>query len=326
MEVLDWDGLKVYYPADPLEMIKSSVEKRVTTQKSSGISMGVRSFLTWLATGGAGFDDVQKLFRLEKGTPPDELRFPLHSAAKKWTSHLENHTQLSGTTINHYANRLRFALRAINEDYPDHYPKIEAGFLRRAEPKSPNTHLSLGELQWPELRELSGVSRERAALKILQEEAMQLFAELEMMFWFGQSLLSDVGEPPDGADPEAWNAIRARLQEAVLTGSKVKPRSNRTGRQFVSLSDAKLWKAAGLDVDVTKRGPLILRGVSKLMDFCMAPTLELCHLAAVVYCCAIDENSIAIKVVAFLDAQKEAKLIGNYDLNNIFALYSQNLE
>lgn len=40
----------------------------------------------------------------------------------------------------------------------------------------------------------------------------------------------------------------------------------------------------------------------------------------------IDENSIAIKVVAFLDAQKEAKLIGNYDLNNIFALYLQNLE
>ncbi len=286
MEVLDWQGLKARYPSHAVEMVKSSIDKRVTPQKSSAISMGARSFMTWLSTHGASFKDVRNLFRLESVTPLDELRFPLHSAAKNWTTYLENQTPLSETTINHYANRLRLALRAINEDYPDQYPKIESGFLRRSEPKSPNGHLSLGELPWPELEKLSGVSRERAALEIIREEAIKLFAELEMMFWFGQSMLSEVGKPPVGADPQAWKAIRTRLQEAVSSGSKVKPKSNRKTRQFVSLSDPNLWKSAGLDVDVTRRGPLVRRGVSKLMDFCMTPTLELCHLAAVIYCCA----------------------------------------
>lgn len=291
MEVLTWEDLRPYYSDGVVDKIKASFDRRLAAKEISGQSMGIRSFLSWLSRQNARpLESVQRLFQARSTVAFDELRFPLHSAAKKWASFLEGSTNLNPTTINHYTRRLRWALRALREDYPSDYPKIESGFLRRQDPKSPAAHESLGEQKWADLENLSGTFRERAALNAIRKEALELFGELEKMFWFGQSVISGEGGPPDDVDPQAWFAIQARLRHALTTGSKVRPQSNPQGIPFAALSDPKLWKDAGLDVDVTRRGPLERRGVSKLMDFCMAPTLELCHLAAVIYCCATGWN------------------------------------
>lgn len=210
----------------------------------------------------------------------------IHQLAKKWISLLESEGTLKSGSITHYANRLRRTLGLLSAKYPWRFPAVPKGFLKRKE-TSPENHESLGDQDWPELEGLKGAARERAALNIVRKEALAYFEELETLFWFGHDLLTSAEPPATTEDPKAWRALQGRVKNAVKTGHN---RRERSGPGSASIVDPNLWRAAGLKIDVDRRMPLVLRRVGKLIDFCLAPTLDLCHLVAVIYCCATNWN------------------------------------
>ncbi|WP_141402042.1 hypothetical protein [Rhizobium subbaraonis] len=250
------------------------------------MSMGIRSFLTWLQRrSGKDAVFVRSLFN-GAAEPTSTALARIHQLAKKWVSALEAGGKLSPGSITHYARRLRWALRLLGERFPKRFPTVPKGFLKRKEHVSGN-HESLGDQDWPELEGLTGAARERAALNTVRREALAHFEELEKLFWFGQDLISSETPPDSIGDPNAWIAVKGRIQNALDTGSN---RRERSGLGSGSISDPQVWRDAGLDVDVSRRRPLVLRRVSKLVDFCLAPTLDLCHLVAVIFCCATGWN------------------------------------
>jgi hypothetical protein len=127
---------------------------------------------------------------------------------KLWCEHYISNAGVKPTTV---VNRCRLAaakLESLSGQQPGIPRAFKANMIRLAQPLSGSSP-SLGQAQWPELEGLSGIEREREALKIVRAECCRAFVEEEAAFRRARAVL--IGEVPDGADPEACARVRPLL-------------------------------------------------------------------------------------------------------------------
>jgi hypothetical protein len=238
------------------------------TGRGQSARAGTLRFLTWLADGNA--DDIgckvvaafwggaDSVFGTTSGSGEDGAVSDVsHERAffdvfarwcREWAANPEG---LSQETIGRQCR----ACGAHLEQMAGQHPGIPAAFkasMRFPRPTNQTPTPSLGEARWPELGALTGVERERAALRYVRSECCKAFLEEEEAFRHGRAVLC--GKIPAGMDPVSCSRARAyfvALEEVLRsTGSF----GEETLRPFTAAYkiNADLLRAAGFRFEDNK--------------------------------------------------------------------------
>jgi hypothetical protein len=249
-------------------------------EKHSAVSGSMRHHLRYLITQSDPQSSlVREYFRRGRCVATDgAIVEALQATGYNWLGS-EEVQKWSQNTRYHYTRNLCQSWVNLHDRYPEKYTSVPPDLVKTHE--GTDTHESLGDQDWAELRGLTGAAREGRALRIVQSEAVAQFIELETLFWFGESIRT--GEKiPAHADHMARSVIHERL-------SMLQPQTRRPAAEKfempkrLSLTDVGLWRAAGLDSSVSLPETLTGSAAQKLLKFATGPTVQMNLALAKIY-------------------------------------------
>lgn len=188
------------------------------------------------------------------------------------------------------------ALQLLGGSAAGRYPAFERRFFRASAPRG--RHAALGRLDWPELLDLTGLDRERAALSLVRSTALEEFDAQVEAFDFGREVLD--GQPRGaGVDEDARSAIRT-----VLLGARsaIKGRSGKlihaelVSRAGTFAASRATWAAAGMPTKSLDRWfcggrqHLNRRELGSLSLSCISASLGSALASGALLCCELGWN------------------------------------
>jgi hypothetical protein len=187
------------------------------------------------------------------------------------------------------------------------YPAFSRNMVVIEDPKGEGGTLSLGQLDWPELKGLRGAARERRAVDILSKEAAINFVHEEETFLFGQKILLH-NEPWLGVDSKAFFAIKTLLTNELKSLAEY-GMSQFSSKRVLSkstidildlVSSQKTWAAAGLihsgggALFSSKDRGATRQEIAHQSLACIGPTYRAMKAVAGVFVCATGWNRASI--------------------------------
>ncbi|OJH54171.1 hypothetical protein ATN81_14975 [Agrobacterium pusense] len=166
------------------------------------------------------------------------------------------------------------------------YPDFR-GNLLKTPPTVTVAPKSLGMLPWPELEGVEPKSREKAALALVSDAALEEFRNCEAIFEFGQ-LIQKQKAPPEGAVRRDWLAVKGLIESVRRAYSASK--SSLKGHQVGLINRASTWFRAGLPAGVVIPAYMEATAVLALINGCLGATSVATASVKALFCCETGWN------------------------------------
>lgn len=178
------------------------------------------------------------------------------------------------------------ALEKLSTVVGRNYPYFRGNLL-----KTPPTIIvaprSLGILPWPELAGVEPKSRERVALDLVSDAALEEFRNCEAIFEFGQSIQRQKA-PPKGAVCQDWLAVKGLVQSVKRAHCAGK--SPLRGHEVSVINRASTWFRAGLPESVVIAPYMEPTAVLALINGCLGATSVATASVKTLFCCGTGWN------------------------------------